>query len=196
MLVLKKSFINKAVVFACVFSVFINTMAAQNKIEMNQTIFQFTVTDINGDSFDFCSLEGKKIMIVNTASDCGLTPQYKSLQSLYEKYQNSNFVIVGFPANNFLAQEPGTNEEISAFCKANYGVSFPMMGKISVIGKNMHPLFKFLTSSSENGVMDIKVTWNFQKFLINSEGILEKVIPPRTQPNDPEVIQWIEKNES
>ena len=196
MLVQKKSFINKAVVFVCVLSAFINTMAAQNKIEMNQTIFQFTVADINGDSFDFCSLEGKKIMIVNTASDCGLTPQYKSLQSLYEKYQNSNFVIVGFPANNFLAQEPGTNEQISAFCKANYGVSFPMMGKISVIGKNMHPLFKFLTSSSENGVMDIKVTWNFQKFLINSEGILEKVIPPRTQPNDPEVIQWIEKNES
>lgn len=196
MLVQKKSFINKAVVFVCVLSAFINTMAAQNKIEMNQTIFQFTVTDINGDSFDFCSLEGKKIMIVNTASDCGLTPQYKALQSLYEKYQNSNFVIVGFPANNFLAQEPGTNEQISAFCKANYGVSFPMMGKISVIGKNMHPLFKFLTSSSENGVMDIKVTWNFQKFLINSEGILEKVIPPRTQPNDPEVIQWIEKNES
>ena len=196
MLVLKKSFINKAVVFACVFSVLISTMAAQNKIEMNQTIFQFTVADINGDSFDFCSLEGKKIMIVNTASDCGLTPQYKSLQSLYEKYQNSNFVIVGFPANNFLAQEPGTNEEISAFCKANYGVSFPMMGKISVIGKNMHPLFKFLTSSSENGVIDSKVTWNFQKFLINSKGRLEKVIPPRTQPNDPEVIQWIEKNES
>ena len=105
MLVQKKSFINKAVVFVCVLSAFINTMAAQNKIEMNQTIFQFTVTDINGDSFDFCSLEGKKIMIVNTASDCGLTPQYKSLQSLYEKYQNSNFVIVGFPANNFLAQE-------------------------------------------------------------------------------------------
>ena len=196
MLVLKKSFINKAVVFACVFSVLISTMAAQNKIEMNQTIFQFTVADINGDSFDFCSLEGKKIMIVNTASDCGLTPQYKSLQSLYEKYQNSNFVIVGFPANNFLAQEPGTNEQISAFCKANYGVSFPMMGKISVIGKNMHPLFKFLTSSSENGVIDSKVTWNFQKFLINSKGRLEKVIPPRTQPNDPEVIQWIEKNES
>ena len=196
MLVQKKSFINKAVVFVCVLSAFINTMAAQNKIEMNQTIFQFTVTDINGDSFDFCSLEGKKIMIVNTASDCGLTPQYKALQSLYEKYQNSNFVIVGFPANNFLAQEPGTNEQISAFCKANYGVSFPMMGKISVIGKNMHPLFKFLTSSSENGVIDSKVTWNFQKFLINSKGRLEKVIPPRTQPNDPEVIQWIEKNES
>ena len=196
MLVQKKSFINKAVVFVCVLSAFINTMAAQNKIEMNQTIFQFTVADINGDSFDFCSLEGKKIMIVNTASDCGLTPQYKSLQSLYEKYQNSNFVIVGFPANNFLAQEPGTNKDINAFCKANYGVSFPMMGKISVIGKNIHPLFKFLTSSSENGVMDSKVTWNFQKFLINSKGILEKVIPPRTQPNDPEVIQWIEKNES
>lgn len=187
---------NKAVVFVGVFIALTSTMAAQNKIEMNQTIFQFTVTDINGDSFDFCSLEGKKIMIVNTASDCGLTPQYEALQSLYEKYQNVNFVIVGFPANNFLAQEPGTNEEIRAFCKANYGVSFPMMGKISVIGKNMHPLYKFLTSSSENGVMDSKVTWNFQKFLINSEGILEKVIAPRTQPNDPEVIQWIEKNES
>ena len=187
---------NKAVVFIGVFIALTSTIAAQNKIEMNQTIFQFTVTDINGNSFDFCSLEGKKIMIVNTASDCGLTPQYEALQSLYEKYQNTNFVIVGFPANNFLAQEPGTNEEIRAFCKANYGVSFPMMGKISVTGKNMHPLYKFLTSSSENGVMDSKVTWNFQKFLINSDGILEKVIAPRTQPNDREVIQWIEKNES
>lgn len=132
-------------------------------------------------------------MVVNTASKCGLTPQYKDLQALYEKYGSEKFVIVGFPANNFMKQEPGSNEEIAAFCERNYGVSFPMMAKIDVKGNDIHPIYSFLTQKDKNGVMDSKVTWNFQKYLINEEGVLEKVISPRTSPVDEEVIDWITK---
>ena len=132
-------------------------------------------------------------MIVNTASKCGLTPQYKELEALYQQYKDKDFVIIGFPANNFLKQEPGTNEEIATFCQVNYGVSFPMMSKISVKGKDMHPLYQFLTQKAKNGVMDSKVSWNFQKYLIGKDGHLEKVIDPKTLPNDPEVIEWIGK---
>jgi glutathione peroxidase len=132
-------------------------------------------------------------MVVNTASKCGLTPQYKDLQVLYEQYGSEKFVIVGFPANNFMKQEPGTNEEIVAFCERNYGVSFPMMAKIDVKGNDIHPIYSFLTQKEKNGVMDSKVTWNFQKYLINEDGVLEKVISPRTSPVDEEVIDWITK---
>ena len=131
-------------------------------------------------------------MVVNTASKCGLTPQYKKLQALYEKYQNDNFIIVGFPANNFLFQEPGTDEEIAVFCEKNYGVTFPMMSKISVKGSSMHPLYAFLTQKIKNGILNSSVSWNFQKYLINTNGELAKVISPRTQPDDPSVISWIE----
>ncbi len=130
-------------------------------------------------------------MVVNTASKCGLTPQYEQLEALYDKYKDSNFVIVGFPANNFMSQEPGSNEEIAIFCQKNYGVSFPMMSKISVKGDDMHEVYKFLTQKSLNGLEDSEVGWNFQKYLLNEEGKLEKVISPRTRPNDPEVIKWI-----
>ena len=170
-------------------------LTAQNNKTMYKTIFQFTVSDIYGEPFNFSELQGKKIMIVNTASRCGLTPQYETLQALYEKYKDKDFLIVGFPANNFLSQEPGSNDEISAFCKANYGVSFPMMEKISVKGNDMHPVYEFLTSEEENGLMNSKVTWNFQKYLIGADGALEKVIAPRTQPDDPKVIEWIEQND-
>ena len=132
-------------------------------------------------------------MVVNTASKCGLTPQYEQLESLYDQYKDSNFVIIGFPANNFMSQEPGTNEEIAEFCQKNYGVSFPMMSKISVKGDDMHEVYKFLTQKSNNGLEDSEVKWNFQKYLLNEEGKLEKVIGPRTLPNDPEVIKWITK---
>ena len=132
-------------------------------------------------------------MVVNTASKCGLTPQYEQLEAVYETYKDSNFVIVGFPANNFMSQEPGSNEEIAEFCQKNYGVSFPMMSKISVKGSDMNEVYKFLTQKSLNGLEDSKVEWNFQKYLLNEEGKLEKVISPRTLPNDPEVIKWITK---
>jgi len=155
------------------------------------SIHDFKVTDIEGKEFDLASLSGKKVMIVNTASKCGLTPQYKELQSIYNKYEKKDFVIIGFPANNFMKQEPGDNEEIAEFCQKNYGVSFPMMGKISVKGKDIHPLYKYLTTKEENGHSDNEVQWNFQKYLINSDGTIAEVISPRTKPTDETIIKWI-----
>lgn len=171
---------------------YMETLQAQNSAD-NQTIYQFTVEDINGQPFALAELKGKKVMIVNTASKCGLTPQYKELEALYQQYKDRDFIIIGFPANNFLGQEPGSNEQIASFCSLNYGVSFPMMSKISVKGKQMHPLYQFLTQKEKNGVEDSKVQWNFQKYLIGREGKLEKVIAPRTLPSDAEVVQWIEE---
>lgn len=155
------------------------------------TVYQFTVKDIDGKDFKFSDLKGKRIMIVNTASKCGLTPQYEQLQWLYDNYKDSNFVIVGFPANDFMGQEPGTEEEIESFCQKNYGVTFPMMSKISVKGEGMHQVYKFLTNKSLNGLEDNEVKWNFQKYLIDEEGKLVKVISPRTLPNDPSIIEWL-----
>lgn len=155
-------------------------------------IYGFKVTDLYGDDFDFAELKGKKILIVNTASKCGLTPQYKDLQALYDKYKDQNFIIVGFPANDFMSQEPGTNQEIAEFCELNYGVTFPMMSKISVKGKDIAPIYKFLTQESQNGFADSEVEWNFQKYLINEKGQLEKVVGPRILPTDDEIIKWIE----
>lgn len=157
------------------------------------SIYQFKVKDINGKTFDFATLKGKKIMVVNTASKCGLTPQYEELEALYTKYKSKNFVIVGFPANDFMSQEPGTDQEIAQFCQLNYGVSFPMMSKISVKGKEMHPVYEFLTQKAKNGKEDSKVEWNFQKYLIDENGHLAKVISPRVLPNDPSIIAWIEQ---
>lgn len=169
----------------------VTTLHSQTTME--NSLHQFTVETLEGETFYFSSLKGKKVMVVNTASKCGLTPQYKDLQALYEQYGAENFVIIGFPANDFLAQEPGTNEEIGVFCERNFGVTFPMMAKIGVKGRDMHPVYAFLTQKEKNGIMDSKVTWNFQKYLINEEGVLEKVISPRTSPVDPEVIEWIIK---
>jgi glutathione peroxidase len=156
-----------------------------------QTIYQFKVEDLSGKTFDFASLKGKKIMIVNTASKCGLTPQYKELEALYKEYSSKGFVIVGFPANNFAGQEPGTNEEIATFCQLNYGVTFPMMDKVSVKGDDMCAVYQFLTQKSKNGLQDSQVEWNFQKYLLNEKGELVKVISPRTLPTDPEVLNWV-----
>jgi glutathione peroxidase len=156
-----------------------------------QTIYQFKVNDLSGKTFDFASLKGKKIMIVNTASKCGLTPQYKELEALYKEYSSKGFVIVGFPANNFAGQEPGTNEEIATFCQLNYGVTFPMMDKVSVKGDDMCAVYQFLTQKSKNGLQDSQVEWNFQKYLLNEKGELVKVVSPRTLPNDPEVLNWV-----
>lgn len=156
-----------------------------------ETIYQYKVQDLSGDVFDFATLKGKKVMIVNTASKCGLTPQYKDLEAIYKEYKDQGFVVVGFPANNFASQEPGTNEEIGAFCQQNYGVTFPMMDKVSVKGDDMCEIYKFLTQKSKNGLQDSEVEWNFQKYLINEKGELVKVIKPRTLVTEPEVINWI-----
>ncbi|MBC7605965.1 MAG: glutathione peroxidase [Burkholderiales bacterium] len=163
----------------------------KTKLTMNSTIYQFKVKDLFGNDFDFTSLKGKKILIVNTASKCGLTPQYESLEAIYKKYKSQNFVIVGFPANNFASQEPGTNKEIGVFCQKNYGVTFPMMSKISVKGKDMDPIYQFLTQKSKNGLQDSEVEWNFQKYLINEKGQLEKVIAPNVVPTDDKIVSWI-----
>ena len=152
----------------------------------------FTVTGIGGAEFPLSQLAGKKVLVVNVASRCGLTPQYKVLQALYERYENGNFVIVGFPANNFGAQEPGTDSEIKAFCEENYGVTFPMMSKISVKGDDIHPLYAWLTQKNENGRGDAEVTWNFQKFLIDEQGNWVRSFAPQTAPNAEEIVAWIE----
>jgi glutathione peroxidase len=158
-----------------------------------ETIYSYKVKDLSGNEFDFALLKGKKILIVNTASKCGLTPQYKDLEAIYEKYKSNNFVIVGFPVNNFAAQEPGTNKEISEFCQKNYGVTFPMMEKVSVKGGDMCAVYQFLTQKSKNGLQDSEVEWNFQKYLINDKGELEKVILPQVLPTDAAVVDWITK---
>jgi glutathione peroxidase len=156
------------------------------------TIHSFKVKTLEGGDFDFASLKGKKIMVVNTASKCGLTPQYEQLEEIYKKYKDHNFVIVGFPANDFAKQEPGTNEEIGEFCKKNYGVTFPMMDKVTVKGKEMCEIYKFLTTKELNGFEDSSVKWNFQKYLLNEKGELVKIVPPGTLPNDASIINWIE----
>ena len=164
----------------------------QNKME-KQTIYQFKVKDLSGKEFNFATLKGKKILIINTASKCGLTPQYKDLEAIYEKYKSKDFVIIGFPANNFGKQEPGTDKEIQGFCEINYGVTFPMMSKISVKGSDMHEIYQFLTQKSKNGLQDSDVEWNFQKYLIGANGELEKVIKPQVLPTDESIVGWINK---
>ena len=157
-----------------------------------KTLYDFKASTLGGEPFDLASLKGKKVLVVNTASKCGLTPQYATLQKLYDTYKDRNFVIIGFPANNFMSQEPGTNSEIKEFCTKNYGVTFPMMSKISVKGQDIDPLYKWLTSKSLNGVVDAEVQWNFQKFMINEKGQLVDFASPRDKPDSEKIINWIE----
>ncbi|MBN2639937.1 MAG: glutathione peroxidase [Bacteroidales bacterium] len=157
-----------------------------------KNIYSFTVKNIDGNEFSFEQLKGKKIMIVNVASKCGFTPQYKALEALYQKYKNDNFIIVGFPANNFAHQEPGTDAEIKSFCNMNYGVTFPMMSKISVKGKDKAPIYQWLTTKKYNGKIHSIVKWNFQKYLINKEGELEQMINPWVKPESKKISKWIE----
>jgi len=171
-----------------------NEDSKSSKIEKNmagESIYQFKVKDIDGKEFDFETLKGKKIMVVNTASKCGLVGQYEQLQDLYDEFKKDNFVIIAFPSNDFQNQEPLSNTEIATFCKTNYGVSFPIMEKISVKGDNMNPLYQFLTKKSKNGLEDNTVQWNFQKYLINEKGHLDKVIAPQIVPIDGVIIDWI-----
>lgn len=153
--------------------------------------YSFKTKDIDGKAFDLSSLKGKKVLVVNTASKCGNTPQYKDLQELYMKYGSDKFVIIGFPANNFMSQEPGSNSDIKQFCTENYQVTFPMMQKISVKGDDIDPIYKWLTTKSLNGKMDAPVSWNFQKFMIDEKGNLVDMVSPRTKPTDDQIVKWI-----
>lgn len=154
--------------------------------DTSRNIYGFTVPSIDGKTIDFASFRGKKILIVNTASECGYTPQYEDLESLYRQY-GEKLVVVGFPANNFGGQEPGSNEEIKSFCQKNYGVSFPMAAKVSVKGDDMAPIYRWLTSKSMNGVMDADVKWNFNKFLIDEKGRLVAKFDSRVKPMSEEI---------
>jgi glutathione peroxidase len=186
----------KLLIFSAVFSVLGFTtptsFTPQNVTEKNtvqfqsQSIYDFKVERLTGGTIDFAEFKGKKILIVNTASKCGFTPQYKELEELYAKYKD-RLVVIGFPANNFLSQEPGSNATIDEFCKKNYGVTFPMAAKISVKGKNMAPVYKWLCNKSENGVMDAKVKWNFNKFLLDEKGILIAKFNSKVKPMSEEL---------
>lgn len=158
-----------------------------------KSFYDFTVKTIDGKDLPLSTFKGKKVLVVNVASKCGFTPQYAKLEELYTKYGNDNFVILGFPANNFLHQEPGTDEEIKQFCTLNYGVTFPMMAKISVKGKDIAPLYKWLTQKSENGVEDAKVAWNFQKFFIDEQGNWVASFSPTTDPLSEKITSLITK---
>ncbi|MDR2849100.1 MAG: glutathione peroxidase [Verrucomicrobiota bacterium] len=156
--------------------------------------YGFTVKDIDGGDFAFSQLKGKKVLVVNVASKCGLTPQYAGLQELYEKYGagGTNFVIVAFPANDFGKQEPGTDAEIKAFCTSTYHVTFPVMSKITVKGEGIHPLYQWLTEQGRNGVTNAPVAWNFQKFLIDGQGRLVAAVSPKEKPGAETVTRWLE----
>jgi glutathione peroxidase len=154
-----------------------------------KNLHQFQVKTLEGADFNFADLKGKKVLIVNTASECGYTPQYKDLEALYEKYKSKNFVIVGFPCNDFGGQEPGTGAEIKAFCTKNFGVTFPLMEKVSI---DKSPVYQWLTHKTENGVLDAKVKWNFNKFLVDEKGNLVKYLDSKVKPMDTEITSWIE----
>lgn len=176
-------------IFIFLFVLFFSTqILAQNK-----TLYDFSALTIDGENYDFSQLKGKKVLIVNTASKCGFTPQYEKLQALYEKYGGDDFEIIGFPANNFKQQEPGTNEEIKAFCQQNYGVTFQMMEKISVKGEDIHPIYGWLTNKDENGVLSTSVKWNFQKFMIDENGHLVDYAYPTTSPTGNKIEKWLKE---
>ncbi len=162
-------------------------------VQAQESFYDLKATTIDGKELKFSELKGKKILIVNTASKCGYTPQYEELEKLYETYKDKNFVIIGFPANNFMKQEPGTNKEIEEFCKKNYGVSFQMMEKISVKGDDMHAVYHWLTEKAKNGKMDSAVKWNFQKYMIDENGNLVDMAAPNEKPMGGKIEEWVKK---
>jgi len=154
--------------------------------------FDLSATDIHGAPAAMARWKGHKVLVVNTASECGYTPQYAQLQELYAAYKDKGLVIVGFPCDQFGGQEPGSEERIEAFCTKNYGVTFPMMSKVEVKGPGKHPVYQWLTEKQRNGKMDVEVSWNFQKFLIDEQGALVTTLAPATLPTDPVVVNWLE----
>ncbi len=169
------------------------TFSTQLIFAQKMSFYDFKMKTIDGKDFDFAQLKGKKVMVVNTASKCGLTPQYASLEDLNKEFGGDKFVILGFPANNFLGQEPEGNSTIAEFCQKNYGVTFQMFEKISVKGADKAPLYDWLTHKDKNGVADAKVEWNFHKFLIDENGNWSKSIASTTSPVDEEIKSWIKK---
>ncbi|MDP8269100.1 MAG: glutathione peroxidase [Candidatus Tenebribacter davisii] len=160
--------------------------------EKAMSIYDFIMEDISGNEVKLEGYKGKVILIVNTASKCGFTYQYEGLEKLYETYKDSGLVILGFPANNFLKQEPGSDEEIATFCRLNYGVTFPMFSKISVKGKDIHPLYDYLTSKESDHEFGGKISWNFNKFLISRDGKIINRFGSKVKPGSDEIVKAIE----
>lgn len=158
-----------------------------------ENFYDLKAKKINGDTLNFSELKGKKLMIVNVASFCGYTYQYAELQSLYKQYGGEQFEIIGFPANNFSNQEPGSDEDINDFCTENYDVTFTMMSKISVVGNDKHPVYQWLTLKSKNGVVDQEVLWNFQKYLIDKNGKLVGIYGSNVSPLKDEIVNWVKE---
>lgn len=171
--------------------IFLGITLAVISFAQKKTFYDFKVKDIDGKEVDLKKYKGKKVMVVNVASQCGYTPQYKQLEWLYTHYKDSNLVILGFPCNDFNGQEPGTESEIKEFCTKNYGVTFPIMSKVVVQGKDCNPLYYWLQHKSENGFQDNEVKWNFNKFMIGEEGNFQGYLPSQILPNDRIVIEWI-----
>jgi glutathione peroxidase len=169
----------------------VETEPIESNISAN-SVYDFSMISIEGEIINLSKYKGKVLVIVNTASKCGLTPQYKELEAFYKTYKEKGVEVLGFPANNFLSQEPGTNKEIANFCLSNYGVSFQMFSKISVKGKDIHPLYQYLTQKSKNGILDAAVSWNFQKFVIDQNGKLITSFSPKTSVSEPEFIKNID----
>lgn len=159
----------------------------------DKTVYQFTMTTIDGKDVSISEYKGKVLLFVNTASECGYTPQYEGLQKLYEKYNDQGLVILGFPSNDFGGQEPGSDDEIQAFCTKNYGVTFPMFSKITVKGADKHPLYQFLTEKTSNGKVEQEVKWNFFKFLVNRNGEVVQAFPSSVKPLSDDILVAIEK---
>lgn len=166
--------------------------ASINPFKMKKSIYDFTVKTIDGEDVSLSKYKGKKMLIVNTASKCGYTPQYDDLEKFHKKY-GEKVVVLGFPANNFGGQEPGTNQEIASFCKKNYGVSFQMFEKISVAGADQHPLYQWLSKKEENGWNSDSPRWNFSKYLVNEKGELVKFFGSAVKPSDEEILKEIAK---
>ncbi|MDP1746448.1 MAG: glutathione peroxidase [Bacteroidota bacterium] len=160
-------------------------------VQAQTSFYDLKAKTIEGNDFDFSSLKGKKVLIVNTASKCGYTPQYEDLEKLFQAYKDKNFVIIGFPANNFMHQEPGTNADIKEFCTKNYGVTFQIMEKVSVKGGDIDPVYQWLTQKAKNGKMDSEVKWNFQKYMIDEKGNLVDVAYSKEKPMDDKIVNWI-----
>jgi glutathione peroxidase len=179
-------------IFTLIFAFFL----AFGNVDAKEDFYELQAKDIDGNMIEFSQFEGKKLMIVNTASKCYYTPQYEDLQELYKEYGGENFEIIGFPANNFANQEPGSNEDIKEFCKENYGVTFTMMSKISVKGEDMHPVYQWLTQKSKNGAKDSEVNWNFQKYLVTDDGELYAMASTKTSPKHKLIIEWLESGTS
>ncbi|MEO7082099.1 MAG: glutathione peroxidase [Flavobacteriales bacterium] len=170
------------------------TKTATNTIQEPTTMnfHQLSATDINGKPYDMAQLKGHKVMVVNTASECGFTPQYKQLEELYKKYQDKGFVILGFPSNDFGGQEPGDEKDIAAFCEKNFGVTFPLMSKISTKGPDQSPVYAWLTHKAENGKLDSEVKWNFQKYLIDEDGNFVTMYPSAQEPLSDPILNWLD----